>query len=86
MIQHESKKMTHLKAILLRSLLFLLDMGIMTSVNTEKAPARSEFYTPKANGWVKSQILTFCTMSFVEKQLEDIDVVGESANRPQYKS
>ena len=66
MIQHESKKMTHLKAILLRSLLFLLDMGIMTLVKTEKAPARGKFYTPTANRWVKSQILTFCTMSFVD--------------------
>ena len=43
---------------------FLLDMGVMTSVKTKKAPARSKFYTPKANGWVKSQILTFCNMSF----------------------
>ena len=49
MIQHKSKKMTGLKAILLRSLLFSLDMGIMTSVKTEKAPARGKFYTPKAN-------------------------------------
>ena len=66
MIHHESKKMTHLKAILLRSLLSLLDMGIMTLVKTEKAPARGKFYTPTANRWVKSQILTFCTMSFVK--------------------
>ena len=64
MIQHESKKMTHLKAILLISLLFLLNMGIMTLVKTEKAPAKGIFYTPTANQWVKSQILTFCTMSF----------------------
>ena len=39
----------------------------MTLVKTEKAPARGKFYTPTANRWVKSQIFTFCTMSFAVK-------------------
>ena len=70
--------MTHLKAILLRSLLLLsLDIGIMTSVKTEKAPARGKFYTPKANRWVKSQILTFCTMSFDLKSIFEHQLIGD---------
>ena len=46
MIQHQSSNMTDFKAKLLRSLLILLDIGIMISLKTEKAQTRSQLKLP----------------------------------------